>query len=205
VGILAYVVLCVFSELVASRKLPFVVSLADKCRKGPAAAVTLGLAFGYIASFAPAIIISLVTFYGYQFLGFYGIALSILGFISTFPIQIALQCLAPIASDAATSSRIASLGDEEKEVTAHLSRAGESTAIVSRGAMIGSSPLIGIILFGGFLRNASLDSESAETGISLTDPQIFTGLMIGGVLPFILSGLAVKGSRKAISPLVKEI
>lgn len=161
VGIVAYVVLGVFSDLVASRRLPFVASLADKCRKGPAAAVTLGLAFGYLASFAPAIIISLVIFYGYQFLGFYGIALSILGFIATFPIQIALQSLAPIASDAATSARIANLRDDEKGVTAHLAEAGDSTCMVNRGNMIGSSSLIGVILFGGFLRNANLDSESA--------------------------------------------
>jgi len=85
-------------------------SLAGKCRKGPAAAVTLGLAFGYLGSFAPTTIVILTAFYGFEFMGFYGIAVTILGIIATFPIQMALQSLSPLAISASTSVKVANLG-----------------------------------------------------------------------------------------------
>ena len=94
--------------------MPFVRKLADKCQKGAAASVTLGLAFGYFSSIAPTIIVALVVFYGFSFLGFYGVALAILGFISTFPVQLALQTLSPISSNAHISSKIASLSEDEQ-------------------------------------------------------------------------------------------
>jgi len=37
--------------------------------------------------------------------------------------------------------------------------------------------------------------------ISLTDPLIFAGLLLGGIFPFVLSGLTVRAARKAVSPL----
>jgi Na+/H+-translocating membrane pyrophosphatase len=59
------------------------------------------------------------------------------------------------------------------------------------------------MLLGGYLRNAGLDSQTAEDAISLTDPYIFSGMLIGGVLPFALSGLVARGSRKAVAPLIQ--
>lgn len=112
VGVLAYLTLGFFCYQVNSPSLPFIKSLTSKCRKGPAASVTLGIAFGYLASLGPAILVCLVTFYGYEFLGFYGISISILGLLSTFPLQLALQSLSPVASSAAMSVSIAGLGDD---------------------------------------------------------------------------------------------
>lgn len=55
-------------------------------------------------------------------------------------------------------------------------------------------------LFGGFLSNVHLDTPDTEGLISLTDPLIFTGLLIGGIFPFVLAGLTVKAARNAIPP-----
>jgi K(+)-stimulated pyrophosphate-energized sodium pump len=60
-------------------------------------------------------------------------------------------------------------------------------------------------LFGGFLSNAHLDTAQAETVISLTDPLIFTGLIIGGIFPFVLAGLTVKAARKGVVPFKEEV
>jgi Na+/H+-translocating membrane pyrophosphatase len=70
---------------------------------------------------------------------------------------------------------------------------------------MGCSALVGITLFGGFLKNASLDSSQAEDTISLNNPQIFAGLLIGAIFPFIISGLTVRGSRKTTRQLTLEI
>ena len=64
------------------------------------------------------------------------------------------------------------------------------------------SALVGMSLLGGFLRNAGLDTPASETALSLNDPLVFSGLLVGAILPFLLSGLAVKGSRKATALLL---
>lgn len=48
-----------------NKDLPFVQFLTNKSRRGPAAGITLGLAFGYLSSFIPATFVVLATFYGY--------------------------------------------------------------------------------------------------------------------------------------------
>ena len=205
VGLVAYLALGLFCYQINSPSLPFLKSLADKCRKGPAASVTLGISFGYLSSLGPALLVCLVTLCGYEFLGFFGIGVSILGLLSTFPIQVALQSLSPIASSAAMSISIAALGEEEKDVAKSISEGSEAASIVSRGINVGSSFLVGILMLGGYLRNANLDSQKTEDSISLTDPYIFSGMLIGGVLPFALSGLIVRGSRKAVALLTEQI
>jgi len=62
---------------------------------------------------------------------------------------------------------------------------------------MGCSALVGLTLFGGFLRNASLDGKNSEQLISLTNPIIFAGLLVGAIFPFIIAGLTIRGSRKA--------
>jgi Na+/H+-translocating membrane pyrophosphatase len=68
---------------------------------------------------------------------------------------------------------------------------------------MGCAALVGLTLFGGFLRNSFLDLPIAEGSISLTDPVLFTGLLIGAIFPFLLAGLSVKASRKATEPLIE--
>ena len=70
---------------------------------------------------------------------------------------------------------------------------------------MGTAALVGITLFGGYLKNAKLDSTKAEELISLTDPLIFAGLLIGAVFPFLISGLTTRGSRKASHSLIAEV
>ena len=110
VGILALTVLSLFGEFATAKNSALIEVISNKCRKGPAAAITLGLAFGYIGSLVPALLVILTSFYGYSFLGFYGIAIAILGMISTFPIQLSLQSLSPLALTASTSVKVANLG-----------------------------------------------------------------------------------------------
>jgi Na+/H+-translocating membrane pyrophosphatase len=65
VGNLSFLAFSFFGFFATNKQYPFVQSLADKCRKGPAAGVTLGLAFGYLGSFIPGTVVILAAFYGF--------------------------------------------------------------------------------------------------------------------------------------------
>lgn len=79
--------------MINSRGLPFTNALADSCRAGAAASITLGLAFGYFSSLIPTLFFSLAAYFTYNLLGFYGLALATLAILSTTPVHLALQSI----------------------------------------------------------------------------------------------------------------
>lgn len=54
-------------------------------------------------------------------------------------------------------------------------------------------------LYGGFLHNAGLELKSL---ISLVEPEIFAGLLIGAMLPYIFSAFTIKSVGKAAFGMV---
>lgn len=57
--------------------------------------------------------------------------------------------------------------------------------------------LAGLALFGGYLFNTDLHRFISEDSISITEPLIFTGVLLGAMVPFLFSGL--------ILPAVKDV
>lgn len=58
-----------------------------------------------------------------------------------------------------------------------------------------------LALYGGFLHNAKLD-DSRKTQVSLTDPVVFAGLLLGAMLPYIFSAFTMKSVGKAALGMV---
>ena len=65
VGSIVLLALSFFGEFATHKDLFPIQFLANKSRRGPAAGITLGLAFGYLASFIPATLVVITAFYGY--------------------------------------------------------------------------------------------------------------------------------------------
>jgi Na+/H+-translocating membrane pyrophosphatase len=57
-----------------------------------------------------------------------------------------------------------------------------------------------LALYGGFLHNAGLELKSL---ISLVEPEIFAGLLIGAMLPYIFSAFTIKSVGKAAFGMVE--
>lgn len=108
------------AEAATHKHLPFLNAFTDKCRAGPAATVTLGLAFGYLALVLPTIVFCLAAFFSYGLLGFYGVSLAALAFLAVTPLQLALQSSGGLAADALAAAGVAGLKDDEKEALAQL-------------------------------------------------------------------------------------
>jgi Na+/H+-translocating membrane pyrophosphatase len=58
-------------------------------------------------------------------------------------------------------------------------------------------------LFGGFLHNSSLDTLEAASDIALTKPEIFAGLLIGAMLPYVFSAFTIRSVGKAAFGMVE--
>jgi Na+/H+-translocating membrane pyrophosphatase len=139
-----------------------------------------------------------------MWLGYYGIALAALGMLSNLPIGLAIDGYGPISDNAGGIAEMAHLGEATRERTDALDAAGNTTAAIGKGFAIGSASLVALALYGGFLHNAKLETN-ATTEVSLTQPTVFAGLLLGAMLPYIFSALTMKSVGKAALGMVNEV
>jgi H+-translocating diphosphatase len=196
-------IIAAFTEYVTSHAYGPVRELASTCKAGAASNVTLGLALGYMSTLVPAIFIALTAYVANRNLGYYGVALSALGMLSNLPLSLAIDGYGPISDNAGGISEMAGMGEEVRDRTDALDAAGNTTAAIGKGFAIGSAALVSLSLFGGFLHNSGLDADDQAYKIALTKPDIFAGLLLGAMLPYIFSAFTIRSVGKAAFGMVE--
>ena len=201
-GLVSGLVIAAFTEYITSHTYQPVRELAESCRSGAASNVTLGLALGYFSTVIPAIFIAITAYFSNYFLGYYGVALAALDMLTNLPLSLAIDGYGPISDNAGGIAEMSELDHFVRERTDALDAAGNTTAAIGKGFAIGSAALVSLALYGGFLHNAGLEFS---TLISMAEPEIFAGLLIGAMLPYIFSGFTIKSVGKAAQGMVAEI
>jgi len=88
-----------------------------------------------------------------------------------------------------------------------LDAAGNTTAAIGKGFAIGSAALVSLSLYGAFITRASSPPSDATADgeywivtiedVTITDPLVFSGLLIGAMLPYGFSAMTMKSVGKA--------
>lgn len=141
-------------------------------------------------------------------LNMFGIGLAALGMLSTLSLGLTIDAYGPISDNAGGIAEMCQLGDEVRDRTDALDSAGNTTAAIGKGFAIGSAALVGMALFGAFItrqRNPKLNYPLCQNDIRLTDPMIFSGLIIGAMLPYAFSAMTMKSVGLAAFEMVTEI
>ena len=201
-GLVSGLIIAAFTEYMTSHTYQPVRNLSVACISGAASNITLGLALGYLSTVVPAILIALTAYFANSFLGFYGVALAALGMLSNLPLSLAIDGYGPISDNAGGIAEMAELEHYVRDTTDSLDAAGNTTAAIGKGFAIGSAVLVSLSLYGGFLHNAGL---SFSTLISLTQPEIFTGLLLGAMLPYLFSAFTIRSVGDAAMGMVREV
>lgn len=199
-GLVSGMIIAAFTEYVTSHSYAPVRELADSCKAGPASNVTIGLALGYMSTLVPVILIAATAWVANHFLGYYGVALAALGMLANLPLSLAIDGYGPISDNAGGIAEMAEMGPHVREITDGLDAAGNTTAAIGKGFAIGSAALVALALYGGYLHNCGLENSSL---ISLTEPEIFTGLLLGAMIPYIFSSFTIKSVGKAAFGMVE--
>jgi len=199
IGLVSGLFIAAFTEYTTSHSYRPVRELADTCRAGAASNVTLGLALGYFSTAVPVIFIALTAYVSNTLMGYYGVSLAALGMLSNLPLSLAIDGYGPISDNAGGIAEMADMGPEVRAITDGLDAAGNTTAAIGKGFAIGSAALVALSLYGGFLHNANLENN---IGITLTKPDIFTGLLIGAMLPYLFSAFTIRSVGKAAMGMV---
>ena len=179
--------------------------MARSCSSGAAINIIFGLALGYNSTIIPVILISITLLLSIILLGMLGVALSAIGMLSTLTIALAIDVYGPISDNAGGIAEMAGLGEEIRKITDALDAAGNTTAAVGKGFAIGSAALVSLALFGAFVTRAKALTRNPIKSIELTNPWIFSSLLIGAMLPYAFSALTMKAVGEAAKDMVAEV
>ncbi len=226
IGVALGQVASLITEYFTSTERAPVREIAEAARTGPATTVLAGLSSGLessvfaIIAIATAIglsiIISLETAHGNIELTLYLVALTGMGLLSTTGMVVSEDSFGPVSDNAAGIAEMAGeFGGDAERVMVSLDAVGNTTKAITKGVAIASAVLATVALFASFVETignqlnlratGSALFHEAATQINVANPTTFLGVLIGGSIAFLFSGLAIRAVGRSAGTVVQEV
>ncbi len=185
--------------------------VAEAAMTGAGTNVIRGMAVGMESVGVCLLLVAAVAFVANAqmgLLGLYGIALAAVGMLGGTAIVMTVDAYGPVSDNAGGIAEMAGLDPRVREITDELDAVGNTTAAIGKGFAIGSATLTVMALFSAFSLEVNHTREVAHMpamNLSLDNPQILIGLLIGAVMPFIVGASTMLAVGKAAGAIVVEI
>jgi inorganic pyrophosphatase len=175
--------------------------VAQSCETGAATNIIYGLALGYKSAIIPVALLAIVVWVSFTLLDMLGVALAALGMLSNLATCLSIDVYGPVCDNAGGIAEMSELHESVRTVTDALDAAGNTTAAIGKGFAIGSACLVGLALFGAFVKRSDLSTDR----VSLLTPIVFAFLLIGAMIPYWFTAMTMKSVGEAANEMVKEV
>ncbi len=206
-------------------------SIAKACQTGHATNIIQGLAVGYESAVWATMIIAAaigasVAIYANTSPIFvaYGVAMCGIGMLTLTGNTISMDVFGPVADNANGIGEMGydkeEMGEEKykkaRQILSDLDSVGNTTKAETKGIAIGSAVIAAVSLFASFIAVMTMGSEEKISEMSteaynrvagmltVADPTLFIGLLIGGAVPFLFSSMTIRAVGRAAFLIVKE-
>mmetsp|Transcript_24166 Transcript_24166/g.21221 ORF Transcript_24166/g.21221 Transcript_24166/m.21221 type:complete len:782 (-) Transcript_24166:170-2515(-) len=211
-GLVVGLMIGILTEYYTSNAYKPVQEVSESCKTGAATNIIYGLALGYLSCVIPVILLGIAAYISHKTLGLFGIALAALGMLSNLAVGLAVDSYGPISDNAGGIAEMSELGEETRHRTDALDAAGNTTAAIGKGFAIGSAAFVSLALYGAFITRSKTNPYGVKpedafviTDVQVTDALLFSGLLIGAMLPYAFSAMTMKSVGKAALEMVFEI
>ncbi len=223
IGILNSIAFVFITQYYTSGTYRPVREIAEASKTGPATTIISGLAVGFENTAAPvvAIAIALIASYylggladpaglhgGVDIYGIYGTAVATLGMLMSAGYILAMDTFGPITDNAGGIVEMSGAPESVREITDALDGVGNTTKALTKGYGIGSAALAAFLLFSAYLDIVKSHTSQLVGGgynVDLANPPVFIAALLGAMLIFLFSSLAIRAVGNAAQGMIQEV
>lgn len=212
IGVLTSLAFVFLTQYYTEYKYRPVQSIAEASKTGPATNIIAGIAVGMESTGYPVLVISLALISSYflgessglKDAGLFGTAVATMGMLGTAAYILAMDTFGPITDNAGGIVEMSRQPEEIRRKTDRLDAVGNTTKALTKGYAVGSAALAAFLLFSAYfdeVRNYGFPL----THIDLSKPAVFVGAMLGAMLVFLFSSLAIKAVGRAAYAVINNV
>ncbi|MCJ8306440.1 MAG: sodium-translocating pyrophosphatase [Nitrosopumilus sp.] len=219
IGVILVPVIQKITNYYTSYKKPPVIEIAESAKWGYASLTLMGIIKGMQSTgpFMITLVIAIIVSYSLAsgaapegedpvLYGIFGTALTAMAMLSLAGIVLSIDAFGPIADNAGGIVEMTGMGEENRKVTDEIDAVGNTTKAVTKGFAIASAALAALAMIQAFqFEAAHVFAGVLDLDYSLTNPAIIVGLLIGGLIPFIITGQLINGVSRAAGKMVDEV
>ncbi len=208
IGVAVTALLFVITEFYTSTRFRPVKTIAQASETGHATNIIQGLAQGFQSTAAPALVIALAILAANELAGIYGIGVAVMAQLSLCGLIVALDAFGPITDNAGGIAEMAELPEDVRNVTDPLDAVGNTTKAVTKGYAIGSAALAALVLFAAFKSELADEAPAGfdlNALFNLSSPEVLIGLIVGGMMVYLFSALAIEAVGRAGGQVVEQV
>ncbi len=197
--------------------------IAEASKTGPATNIISGMAVGFETTFVTAISIGIALIAshwlgqqagltnadGKDVGGIFGTAVATMGMLMTTAYILAMDTFGPITDNAGGVAEFSRADAGAREITDRLDAVGNTTKALTKGYAIASASLAAFLLFNAYIDKVNLIQGNRGgkllTSVNLADVGVFVAALMGAMLVYFFSSLAIRAVGKTAQTIIVEV